>query len=59
VGSSQVPLNILLEDQEFIFYRGEHSIRSGSVSVLLLAPSSNKPSLEALKKLEQEYSQQK
>ena len=27
MGSSQLPLNILREDQEFIFYRGEHSIR--------------------------------
>lgn len=56
MGSSQLPLNILREDQEFILYRGEHSIRPGSASVLLLAPSSNKPSLELLKKLEHEYS---
>lgn len=56
MGSSQLPLNILREDQEFILYRGEHSIRPGSASVLLLAPSPNKPSLEALKKLEHEYS---
>ena len=56
MGSSQLPLNILREDQEFILDRGEHSIRPGSASVLLLAPSSNKPSLELLKKLEHEYS---
>jgi len=56
VGSSQLPLNILREDQEFILDRGEHSIRPGSASVLLLVPSSNKPSLELLKKLEHEYS---
>jgi len=56
VGPSQVPLNILREDQEFILYRGEHSSRPGSASVLLLAPSSSKPSLQTLKKLEHEYS---
>ena len=56
MGPSQLALNILREDQEFILYRGEHSSRPGSASVLLLAPSSNKPSLETLKKLEHEYS---
>ena len=53
---THLPLNILREDEEFILYRGEHSSRPGSRSVLLLAPSSRKPSLETLKKLEHEYS---
>jgi hypothetical protein len=56
VGPSQLPLQILREDEEFILYRGQHSIRPGSSSVLLLAPSSNKPSVETRKKLEHEYS---
>jgi PAS domain S-box-containing protein len=56
VDPTHLPLNILREDEEFILYRGEHSSRSGSRSVLLLAPSSRKPSLETLKKLEHEYS---
>lgn len=56
MGPSQLALNILREDEEFILYRGQHSSRPGSASVLLLAPSSNKPSLETLKKLEHEYS---
>src|SRR5215813_13925873 len=53
---SQLPLNVLREDQEFILYRGEHSSRPSSASVLLLVASSNKPSLETLKKLEHQYS---
>jgi hypothetical protein len=56
VGSSLPPLNVLREDEEFTLYRGEHSGRPGSASVLMLAPSSNKPSLQTLKKLEYEYS---
>jgi serine/threonine protein kinase len=56
VGSSQHPINILREDEEFILYRGEHPSRPDSVSVLMLAPSSDKPSLETLKKLKHEYS---
>lgn len=38
VGRSQLPLNILREDQEFILYRGQHSSRPDFASVLLLAP---------------------
>ena len=53
---SQLPLNVLREDEEFTLYRGEHSSRPGSASVLLLAPSSNKASMETLKKLEHDYS---
>src|SRR5215813_11113516 len=53
---SQLPFNVLREDQEFILYRGEHCSRPGSASVLLLTASSSKPSLETLKKLEHQYS---
>ena len=53
---SQLPLNILRQDEEFILYRGEPSSRPGAASVLLRAPSSNRPSVETLKKLEHEYS---
>ena len=53
---SQLPLTVLHQDEEFILYRGEHSSRPGSASVLLLAPSSNKASVETLKKLEREFS---
>jgi hypothetical protein len=56
VGPSQLPLNILREDEELILHRGEHSSRPGSASVLLLAPSSSKPAMRTLKKLEHEYS---
>lgn len=54
MGLSQ--LSVLREDEEFILYRGEHPSRPGSRSVLLLAPSSHKPSLETQKKLGYEYS---
>ena len=53
---SQNPFHMLREDEEFILYRGEHPSGPGSASVLLLAPSSNKPSVETLRKLEYEYS---
>ncbi len=53
---SQLSLSILREDEEFILYRGEYWSQPGSASVLLLAPSSSKPSVETLKKLEYEYS---
>ena len=56
---TQLILNILREDEELILYRGEHSSRPGSRSILLLAPSSSKPSVETLKKLEHEYSLRK
>ena len=56
MAASHPRLSILRENEEFTLYRGEHSSRPGSASVLVLAPSSNKPSLETLKKLEHEYS---
>jgi len=56
VGPSRHPLNILREDEEFTLYRGEHPSSPGSASILLVAPSSNKPSVDTLKKLEHEYS---
>src|SRR5580704_17518706 len=56
VAPSQPPLDVLREDEEFILYRGVHSSRPGSRSVLLLTPSSIKPSLETLKKLKHEHS---
>ena len=52
---SPLPLKILRQDEEFILYRGEHSSLSDS-AVLLVAPSSNNPSVETLKKLQHEYS---
>ena len=54
MGSSQLPLTILREDEEFILYRGGPSDQSGST--LLLAPSSNNPSVQTLKELEHAYS---
>jgi PAS domain S-box-containing protein len=56
VNPSQFPLNTLREDEEFVLYRGKHSSQPDSESVLLLAPSSNKPSVETVRKLEYEYS---
>jgi hypothetical protein len=35
-----VELEAIRRDEEFVLYRGEHSDRSGSPSVLLLAPAS-------------------
>jgi len=56
VGATQSPLTVLRENDEFTLYRGKLSSRPDSASVLLLAPSSNQPSVETLKKLEHEYS---
>jgi PAS domain S-box-containing protein len=56
VASSQLPLIVVRQDEEFTLYRGKHSSHPGSQSVLLLALSSGTPSLETLKKLEHEYS---
>src|SRR5262245_32621084 len=56
MAGSQRPLSALREGEEFTLYRGEHPSQPGSGSVLLLAPSSNAPSVETVKKLEYEYS---
>lgn len=56
MGPSQFPTKILREDEKFILDHGKHSIQPGSASTLLLTPSSSRPSLETLKKLEHEYS---
>jgi hypothetical protein len=53
VGLTELPLNILRDDEEFILYWGEHSSRPGSRSILPLAPSPNKAAPEWL---EHEYS---
>ncbi len=56
MGLSQYVLESLRKDEEFVLYRGEWSNQAGSPFVLLLAPSSTRPALETLKKLEHEYS---
>ncbi|HEY1755265.1 MAG TPA: sigma 54-interacting transcriptional regulator [Bryobacteraceae bacterium] len=53
---SQYVLESVRKDEEFVLYRGEWSNQAGSPFVLLLAPSSTRPALETLKKLEREYS---
>src|SRR5262249_32940059 len=47
------PLRI---DEEFVLYRAEHASEHQLPSVLVLAPSSEHPSLATLKKIEHEYS---
>ena len=49
-------LEPLRRDEEFVLYRGRHSVQPGSPPVLLLVPTSTRPPLETLKKLEHEYS---
>ncbi|HJX84372.1 MAG TPA: protein kinase, partial [Candidatus Angelobacter sp.] len=49
-------LEPLRQDEEFILYRGRHSVQPDSPPVLLLTPVSTRPSLETLKKIEHEYS---
>ena len=46
----------LRTDEEFILYRGEYPNLPGTLSVLLLAPTSREPALETLRKIEHEYS---
>jgi PAS domain S-box-containing protein len=53
---SQYVLETVRRDEEFVLYRGEHSSQPGSPSVLLLAPASNQPALETIRKIEYEYS---
>src|SRR4029077_5328749 len=52
---SEYSLECLRDDGEFILYRG-HAKQSGPLSVLLLAPSSTRPSSETLKKIDHEFS---
>ena len=54
--TSQLVLEPLRSDEEFVLYRGAQADPPGSPSVLLLTPASERPSLETLKKLEHEYS---
>jgi hypothetical protein len=49
-------LEPLRHDEEFVLYRGRHSVQPGSPRVLLLAPTSTRPPLETLSKIEHEYS---
>ena len=53
---SQLVLEALRRDEEFVLYRGEPSNQPCSPSVLLLAPASMWPAPETLKKIEHEYS---
>jgi PAS domain S-box-containing protein len=56
--ASEYVLEILRKDEEFILYRGRHGGRQRTVrrSILLLAPSSPRPSPARLKEIEHEYS---
>ena len=49
-------LEPLRQDEEFVLYRGRHSVQPGSPPVLLLAPTSTRPSLETQRKIGHEYS---
>ena len=53
---SQLVLEPLRTDEEFVLYRGAQAEPPGSPSVLLLAPASERPPQETLKKIEHEYS---
>jgi len=55
VNLSQYVLEPLRRDEEFVLYRAEHSSERGLPSILVLAPSSEHPSLATLKKIEREY----
>ncbi len=46
---SQLLLELLRTDEEFVLYRGEYSNQPGSPPVLLLAPASMQPALETTK----------
>jgi len=46
VDLSQLLLELLRTDEEFVLYRGEYSNQPGSPPVLLLAPASMQPALE-------------
>src|SRR5580700_10951909 len=49
-------LEPLRQDEEFVLYRGQHSVQPGSPPVLLLAPASTRPPPETPRKIEHEYS---
>ena len=49
-------LEPLRRDEEFVLYRGRHSVQPGLPPVLLLVPTSTRPPLETLRKIEHEYS---
>ena len=49
-------LEPLRRDEEFVLYRGRHSVQPGLPPVLLLIPTSTRPPLETLRKIEHEYS---
>jgi PAS domain S-box-containing protein len=51
---SEYLLQLLREDEEFIFYRGRPRKR-GVPSVLLLVPASRQPAIETLEKMKHEY----
>src|ERR1700735_3484456 len=53
---SQLVLEPLRTDEEFVLYRGAQAEPPGSPSALLLAPASERPPQETLKKIEHEYS---
>jgi PAS domain S-box-containing protein len=53
---SEYVLDRIREDEEFVLYRGHHPREPGSPPILLLAPASNRPSRETLRKIEHEYS---
>src|SRR5262249_29764121 len=56
VNLSQYVFEPLRRNEEFVLYRAEHASNGGVASVLVLAPSSEHPSLAALRKIEHENS---
>jgi hypothetical protein len=56
VDRMQFPIRIVSQDGEFILCGGQPASRSRSASVLPLAPSPRKPSVDALTKLEHKHS---
>ena len=52
----QLVTESLRRNEEFVLYRGEHSVQPASPSVLLLTPALMEPALETIKKIEHEYS---
>jgi len=56
VETSEYGWECLRRDEEFVLYRGEHPNQPGLPKVLLLCPTSTRPALGTLRKLEHEYS---